>query len=381
MDLKKLIMAAGIGAGLMYILDPQAGRRRRVHLRDKILRGKHVTSDAMDTTARDLRNRSLGFIAQMRSFLTREEAEGAVLVERVRSQMGGSVSHPGAIHVEATDSKVILSGDILAAEVNELLKRVRSVRGVHEVENRLSVHEEPGNIPSLQGTPSRRRTGKRFELLQSNWSPAARLLTGMAGGSLTLLGIMRSRGLSKMTAMTSGLTLLARAVTNTELRELLGLGSTDRWVDIRKTIRIDAPVESVFETMSNPENFPHFMKNVQKVERTGEDRYHWRVSGPGGVPVEWDSMMTSITKNEELAWKTESGSTVEHEGRIRFHANPDGTTTLEVHLRYNPMAGKVGHVVASLFGSDPKSQMDEDLLRAKSYIETGRESRDVQARH
>lgn len=184
-----------------------------------------------------------------------------------------------------------------------------------------------------------------------------------------------------MTAMTSGLTLLARAVTNTELRELLGLGSTDRWVDIRKTIRIDAPVESVFETMSNPENFPHFMKNVQKVERTGEDRYHWRVSGPGGVPVEWDSMMTSITKNEELAWKTESGSTVEHEGRIRFHANPDGTTTLEVHLRYNPMAGKVGHVVASLFGSDPKSQMDEDLLRAKSYIETGRESRDVHARH
>jgi hypothetical protein len=33
--------------------------------------------------------------------------------------------------------------------------------------------------------------------------------------------------------------------------------------------------------------------------------------------------------------------------------------------------------VASLFGADPKSEMDDDLMRMKSFIETGHQPRDA----
>jgi len=39
---------------------------------------------------------------------------------------------------------------------------------------------------------------------------------------------------------------------------------------------------------------------------------------------------------------------------------------------YRPPAGVLGHYVASLFGADPKSEMDDDMVRLKSLIEIGK---------
>jgi hypothetical protein len=39
----------------------------------------------------------------------------------------------------------------------------------------------------------------------------------------------------------------------------------------------------------------------------------------------------------------------------------------------------VGHAVATLFNVDPKQQMDDDLARLKSTIETGHPPRDAEA--
>lgn len=49
-------------------------------------------------------------------------------------------------------------------------------------------------------------------------------------------------------------------------------------------------------------------------------------------------------------------------------------------MSYNPPAGVLGHAVAELFGVDPKHEMDDDLLRMKSLIETGVHPHDA-ARH
>jgi uncharacterized membrane protein len=37
----------------------------------------------------------------------------------------------------------------------------------------------------------------------------------------------------------------------------------------------------------------------------------------------------------------------------------------------------LGHAVAALFGADPKAEMDEDLMRMKSLIETGTRPHDA----
>ncbi len=67
-----LIGGAGVGAALMYLLDPEQGRRRRALVRDQIVKAKNKTADAVGKTSRDLRNRAQGVIAETRSALRSE---------------------------------------------------------------------------------------------------------------------------------------------------------------------------------------------------------------------------------------------------------------------------------------------------------------------
>jgi uncharacterized membrane protein len=364
---KSVMSCLGIGAGLMYFLDPAAGRRRRALVRDKVIRGWNKAGNAIEATACDLSNRARGLMAEARSFVSCGAVLDEVLVERVRSKIGRVVSHPSAIEVTADQGRVTLRGPVLGKEVGNLLSTISSVRGVVDVENRLEAHKQAGDVPGLQGGAPREQ---RFELMQTNWSPTARLLMSSAGGTMTLYGFKRGDTVGiAMGALGAG--VLARAIANVETRRLLGLGGGRRAVDINKTINIATPVEDVFQFWTNYQNFPRFMSNVREVRDLGGGRSHWVVAGPASVPIEWDAVVTELIPNQVLAWKNEPGSPIQHAGIIHFRSNYAGSTSVNIHMSYHPPAGAVGHAVASLFGTDPKRAMDEDLMRMKSMIETG----------
>src|SRR5439155_11909181 len=96
-----LVGGAGFGAALMYLLDPNRGRRRRAYLRDQAIHAGHKIATAADKGARDLRNRAVGAVAAAGSRFRADDASDEVLVERVRSAIGRVVSHPHAIRVSA----------------------------------------------------------------------------------------------------------------------------------------------------------------------------------------------------------------------------------------------------------------------------------------
>ena len=54
-----------------------------------------------------------------------------------------------------------------------------------------------------------------------------------------------------------------------------------------------------------------------------------------------------------------------------------GATHVHIRLSYNPSAGAIGHLIATLMGSNPKQEMAEDLVRMKTFIETGKLPHDV----
>ena len=212
----------GLGTGLMFLLDPARGRRRRALLRDKAVWAVRKTGDCVEVTARDVRNRTQGIVTDLKSRFSSEPVDDAVLVDRVRAKLGRVVSHPGAIHVTAQNGNVTLSGPVLTAEVPELLGCVNRIQGVDEVTNNLELHVEPGNHPALQG--GRERQGDRFEFFQENWSPAARLVAGAAGASLAAWGGVRRDALGAGLGA-AGLLLLTRGITNTGFKDMVGLGS------------------------------------------------------------------------------------------------------------------------------------------------------------
>lgn len=362
---------AVVGAGVMYLVDPFSGRRRRARAHDKALHAAHQAEHAAGMVAHDMAHRSRGllyeWVARLRS---EEQLDDATLEARVRAALGRVCSHPGAVKVVARSGRVRLEGPILASELPRTLARLRRVRGVYVLESALEPHEQAGHHPDLQGGVL--RTGDRPELLQHHWAPSTRFLAGLGGTGLVLWGTRRG-GMIGQGAAVAGVLLGLRALTNLEVRRLTGVGAGRRAIELHKDITVQAPIEEVFAFWQAMENFPRFMSHIKEVRVGSEGRSHWKVQGPAGLSFEWDAVITRLIPHRVLAWKSVQGALVGNAGVIHFEPMQGGRATrLDIRLSYNPPAGAVGHAFARLLGADPKKEMDDDLLRFKTLLERGR---------
>lgn len=369
-----LVGGAAAGAGFTYLLDPDQGRRRRALVRDKVEHARHSVGDTSEIIVRDSRQRGLGMMAEAQRILRQEEPDEGRIEHLVKARIASISRHPGAIRVRVVDGRVTLTGPILLAEVDAVRAAVSRVPGVQALDDQLDVHETPGDVPALQGE-GQTGAGSRPEFLQEHWAPAPRALAGAFGGALLTYGLAR-RGLIGLGIAAGGGTLLARAVTNQPVRELTGLGVGPDAVRVEKTIRIDAPVEEVWSLWEDFESFPTFMSHVRDVRSLGDGWSHWTVDGPLRTPVEWDAELLELQPYERLAWRSRPGARMQHSGEVALEPAGDGSR-VHVHMAYNPALGVAGHALAKLLGADAKKWLDDDLLRMKTLVETGKPPHDA----
>jgi uncharacterized membrane protein len=209
---------------------------------------------------------------------------------------------------------MVRSGPIQADELYRLLDRVASVPGVAHVEDRLEMHGMNAMDVPFESLPR----GELPDLFQDHWSPATRLLAGTLGGGGAIGGLLRRDAFGAAI----GLFLVGRALTGFSLARLTGIGAGRQAIDVQKTIDIAAPVEQVFGLWTRYEQLPFILDHVRDVERLGEDRSRWVVSGPLGCPVSWEAVLTRVVPNVLLAWMTTSDSAIQHAGVVRLDPNP-----------------------------------------------------------
>jgi hypothetical protein len=109
-DRGALLTGVGLGVGLMYFLEPDRGQRRRALVRDKLAHAATVRADAAGATSRDVANRTVGTVAQVRGAFRGRSVDDAVLTNRVRAQLG-RVHEPGMHHRRTLDSPPLRSDD------------------------------------------------------------------------------------------------------------------------------------------------------------------------------------------------------------------------------------------------------------------------------
>ncbi len=162
--------------------------------------------------------------------------------------------------------------------------------------------------------------------------------------------------------------------TGRDTRSVLG-GS--RGVTVDESIVIDKPVDELYRFWRDLENLPRFMRHLESVERVTETLSRWHAKGPGGTTVEWNAEIINEVPNKVIGWKSLDDSDVVSAGSVNFDEAGPGTR-IRVRLQYSPPGGLVGAAVARLMGSDPATEIHEDLRQLKSLLESGAASTIIQ---
>lgn len=175
-----------LGAGTMYFLDPQRGRRRRAMVRDKTNHAVNMVGREIGKASRDLRNRTRGLVAEARSTIRPEQPQGDdTLQERVRSVIGHVASRPRDVQVTVRNGVVTLKGALSAKECARLSRKVEKIPGVQELRDKLSATDAENGANS---------NGKVSALVGGNkWArPTGIALASTAAGMLATYGARRA---------------------------------------------------------------------------------------------------------------------------------------------------------------------------------------------
>lgn len=372
------LIGAGVGATVMCLLDPSTGRRRRAILQDKSRHYANVARTEAGKATRDFGNRMTGARHRATSLLHRESADDEVVANRVRSALGRATSHARAIDIDVEDGVVRLCGAVAEGEADRIVRHAQHVAGVKRVESRLAptgpseerTSQDEGRRGWLRGTREWGREWLRGGGRQV-WNPSTRAAGALAGLAALSWAVAR-RTPATAAAGATGAALLTRSLVNRPISRIVGAKDRGDAVRVRKTLSVDAPAEQVYRLWSHPELFPRFLTHVKSVERVGDGRYHWVATGPGGVDVDWDAELTEMEPNRRLSWRSLEGSEIENHGTVHLEPEANGGTRIHVDMSYGPPAGLLGHSVAWLTRQDPRTAMNDDLLRMKSLLEDGR---------
>jgi uncharacterized membrane protein len=241
-------------------------------------------------------------------------------------------------------------------------------------------------VPSPPRRPSAAHRGqRRFGSL--NVAKPERWLSVVGGAALAAYAARR-RGIPGALMAVAGSEMLFRGATgHCHVYQALGVSTARETnghaqalegsaTEIHRSVTINRPRGELYRFFRDFQNLPQFMEHLERVTVLDDRRSHWVVKAPAGKTVEWDAEITEERENELISWRAGAHADVPNDGTVRFVEAPGGRGT-EVHVTatVKPPAGRVGKLVAKLFGEDPDRQIREDLRRFKQVMEAGEVAR------
>jgi uncharacterized membrane protein len=213
----------------------------------------------------------------------------------------------------------------------------------------------------------------------ANVSDWERVASVAAGAALLWLG-ERQRPQNRL-ASSTGVGLLARGLSGyCPVNATLGRGadrsnkaalSGDRGVHVHESIVIRRPATELFWFWRDLRNLPRFMEHLTDVQVLSPTRSVWTARAPIGMRVKWEAEIINEVDGELIGWQSTENADVATAGSVRFVPLPNGSTEIVVRLQYDPPAGQLGSMVASMFGEEPSQQIRSDLRRLKEILEAG----------
>lgn len=355
---KWMLLGGAAAAGAAFFLDSENGPQRRA----TAIKQARKFGQKVDWAVRDTEHKIVGNIKHLLAALSRGPVDDRVLEERIRSRMGRLVTRPQKIHIACEAGVVTLWGQAPDPDVARLLEVVTGMGGVREVRD----HIEDEALSAAIEQTSAIRKAHRDTLL--HWSPARRLVTGAIGTAAAIYGLKRKDRFGfALAAIGAG--VAAHSMLEKNVPSLLALSEECPGFEVSRTIRVNAPISTLYDFWTRPENYPKVFSHISEIARLGENLYRWTINGPAGIPIHWEGMITRSVPNTLVEWKSLPGSMVGNFGAVRFDPNYDASTRVNIRMFYRPPAGILGRFLAELVGTAPEKVLDQDLDRMKMLFE------------
>jgi uncharacterized membrane protein len=213
-----------------------------------------------------------------------------------------------------------------------------------------------------------------------NVGSSERIISLLGGGVLLAYGLSRG-GVSGLGIGLIGAGLAYRGWTGRcHTYQALGISTADhndqtsipsgQGIKFEQSVLIQKPADELYRFWRKLDNLPRVMRHLVSVEDLGGNRSRWTAKGPAGN-VQWEAETITERPCELIGWRSLEGSTVDTAGSVHFRELPHGRgTEVRVVLSYNPPAGRLGHALAWLTGSDPGREIRDDLQNFKRFMET-----------
>jgi hypothetical protein len=167
-----ILGAMGIGAGLMYVFDPDKGKKRRALMRDRLEDTARKTRRQIDRKSHEVGDLVSSIGASIKAPFTNGPLSDNDLLARVKEKVIEILPDTQDIKVRARNGIVTLGGWLPQRELDHLVKSVSSIPGVSSITNKLRLNDSHTN-GGLKVTT------------------AAPLVTGVVGGAVALYYLAR----------------------------------------------------------------------------------------------------------------------------------------------------------------------------------------------
>jgi uncharacterized membrane protein len=141
---------------------------------------------------------------------------------------------------------------------------------------------------------------------------------------------------------------------------------------VSASVIVGKSAQECYSFWRDPTNLVKFSPMLESVSALDERTSHWVARGPAGTKVEWDSRLTTDVPAERIAWRSVDGGGLYHAGVVRFEKAHGGRgTVVRVTMHFRVVGGRAGLALAKVLGTDPRTEVREDLRRFKQLLEAG----------
>lgn len=134
---------------------------------------------------------------------------------------------------------------------------------------------------------------------------------------------------------------------------------------IQQSIEVRVPVHTAYNQLTQFEDYPRFMQDVETVRQLDDTHLHWEAK-MSYQTMEWDAEITEQQPDRCIAWRNHGGPA--NSGRVEVQPLGDDQARITLTMECDP--GQI----SSAQGGDGEAMMaqrlEQDLARFKEFIES-----------